>query len=632
MNIKINSLRLQNFKGVKELEIDFNDSLTNIYGDNAVGKTTVFDAFCWLLWDKDSLNRSQFEIKTLDENGQAIPMIDHSVEVALNIDGVDTTFKKIYSEIWTKKRGQTQKEFNGHTTDYYINDVPIKKKEYQDRIASVISEEQFKLLSNVQHFNVNLDKKQRRDTLLSLIDDVNVEDIIASNEDFKKLELDKYKLEEIRAMNKAAANKINKEIEELPVRIDELNNSIQELDFDALEFRKKSKVSSKDIIDKQLSDFSSIADNISLISKDITTLELEKNSILRQIEDDYNKKVQEIRNNSNASTNQKEQLIKKADNVSKEIEFANKEKEMLNKNLDSERANWIKLNEEEFDGDTFCPTCKQELPVEQIDKIKDEFNINKSKKLEQIEIQARHIKDKIALKEKSINDNEEILQDLQSQIDSMQDEKEINVDELISAIQKAPVPEKVAEIDAEIEAKKQELANLNKADNKDLLERKKAIESEIEEINKQLYYKDENVKIQAKIEQYKEQEKELAKEYEKTQEILNLCDEYTKIYTGLVSDKINNMFKLVKFKLFDVQINGGIAESCEATVDGVPYSDVNNAGKINAGLDIINVLSEKLDISTPIFIDNAESVNELIEVNAQVVRLVVSNDKKLRVE
>ena len=632
MNIKINSLRLQNFKGVKELEIDFNDSLTNIYGDNAVGKTTVFDAFCWLLWDKDSLNRSQFEIKTLDENGQAIPMIDHSVEAALNIDGVDTTFKKIYSEIWTKKRGQTQKEFNGHTTDYYINDVPIKKKEYQDRIASVISEEQFKLLSNVQHFNVNLDKKQRRDTLLSLIDDVNVEDIIASNEDFKKLELDKYKLEEIRAMNKAAANKINKEIEELPVRIDELNNSIQELDFDALEFRKKSKVSSKDIIDKQLSDFSSIADNISLISKDITTLELEKNSILRQIEDDYNKKVQEIRNNSNASTNQKEQLIKKADNVSKEIEFANKEKEMLNKNLDSERANWIKLNEEEFDGDTFCPTCKQELPVEQIDKIKDEFNINKSKKLEQIEIQARHIKDKIALKEKSINDNEEILQDLQSQIDSMQDEKEINVDELISTIEKAPVPIRVAEIDAEIEAKKKELTNLNKADNKDLLERKKAIESEIEEINKQLYYKDENIKIQAKIEQYKEQEKELAKAYEKTQEILNLCDEYTKVYTSLVSDKINNMFKLVKFKLFDVQVNGGISETCEATVDGVPYSDVNNAGKINAGLDIINVLSEKLDIYTPIFIDNAESVNELIEVNAQVVRLVVSNDKSLRVE
>ncbi len=632
MNIKINSLRLQNFKGVKELEIDFNDSLTNIYGDNAVGKTTVFDAFCWLLWDKDSLNRSQFEIKTLDENGQAIPMIDHSVEAALNIDGVDTTFKKIYSEIWTKKRGQTQKEFNGHTTDYYINDVPIKKKEYQDRIASVISEEQFKLLSNVQHFNVNLDKKQRRDTLLSLINDVNVEDIIASNEDFKKLELDKYKLEEIRAMNKATANKINKEIEELPVRIDELNNSIQELDFDALEFRKKSKVSSKNIIDKQLSDFSSIADNIRLISKDITSLELEKNSILRQIEDDYNKKVQEIRSKSNVSANQKEQLIKKVDNVSKEIEFANKEKEMLNKNLDDERAKWIKLNEEEFDGDTFCPTCKQELPAEQIDKIKDEFNINKSKKLEQIEIQARHIKDKIALKEKSIKDNEEILQDLQTQIDTMQDEKVVNVDKLISAIKKEPVPEKVAEIDAEIEKKKQELANLNKADNKDLLERKKAIEREIEEINKLLYYKDENVKIQAKIEQYKEQEKELAKAYEKTQEILNLCDEYTKIYTGLVSDRINDMFKLVKFKLFDVQVNGGITETCEATVDGVPYSDVNNAGKINAGLDIINVLSEKLNIYTPIFIDNAESVNELMEVNAQVVRLVVSNDKKLRVE
>ena len=629
MNIKINTLRLQNFKGIKELEIDFKDKLTNIYGDNAVGKTTVFDAFCWLLWDKDSLNRSQFEIKTLDENGQAIPMIDHSVEAILSIDGVDTTFKKIYSEIWTKKRGQTQKEFNGHTTDYYINDVPIKKKEYQDRIANVISEEQFKLLSNVQHFNVNLDKKQRRDTLLSLIDDVNVAEIIASNEDFKKLELDKYKLEEIRAMNKATASKINKEIEELPVRIDELNNSIQELDFDALEFRKKSKVGSRDIIDKQLSDFSSIADNISLISKDITSLELEKNSILRQIEDDYNKKVQEKEQRQNNHDDEKLRIKRKIANIEEENRTLTKEIELFNKNLDDERANWIKLNEEKFDGDTTCPTCKQELPTEQIDKIKEEFNINKSKKLEQIELQAKHLKDKIGLKEKAIEDNNKIIMELEFEFTELNRE-DIEIED--EEIKKDPVPEKVAEIDAEIEKKKKELMSLNKADNKDLLERKKAIESEIEEVNKLLYYKDENVKIQAKIEQYKEQEKELAKAYEKTQEILNLCDEYTKIYTGLVSDKINNMFKLVKFKLFDVQVNGGIAETCEATVDGVPYSDVNNAGKINAGLDIINVLSNKLEISTPIFIDNAESVNELIEVNAQVVRLVVSNDKKLRVE
>lgn len=629
MNIKINTLRLQNFKGIKELEINFKGKLTNIYGDNAVGKTTVFDAFCWLLWDKDSLNRSQFEIKTLDENGQAIPMIDHSVEAVLDIDGVDTTFKKIYSEIWTKKRGQTQKEFNGHTTDYYINDVPIKKKEYQDRIASVISEEQFKLLSNVQHFNVNLDKKQRRDTLLSLIDDVNVDEIIASNEDFKKLELDKYKLEEIRAMNKATASKINKEIEELPVRIDELNNSIQELDFDALEFRKKSKVSLKSIIDKQLSDFSSIADNISRISRDITTLELEKNSILRQIEDDYNKKIQEKEQRQNNHDGEKLRIKRKIANIEEENRTLTKEIELFNKNLDDERANWIKLNEEEFDGDTICPTCKQELPAEQIDEIKDEFNINKSKKLEQIEIQARHIKDKVGLKEKAIEDNNKIIMELEFEFTELNRE-DIEIED--EEIKKDPVPEKVAEIDAEIEAKKKELTNLNKADNKDLLERKKAIESEIEEVNKLLYYKDENVKIQAKIEQYKEQEKELAKAYEKTQEILNLCDEHTKIYTNLVSDKINNMFKLVKFKLFDVQVNGGIAETCEATVDGVPYSDVNNAGKINAGLDIINVLSKKLDISTPIFIDNAESVNELIEVNAQVVRLVVSNDKSLRVE
>ena len=140
------------------------------------------------------------------------------------------------------------------------------------------------------------------------------------------------------------------------------------------------------------------------------------------------------------------------------------------------------------------------------------------------------------------------------------------------------------------------------------------------------------MKIQAKIEQYKEQEKELAAEYEKAEKILDLCDEYTKLYTNLVSSRINDLFKNVDFTLFETQINGGIVETCEATVNGVPYSDVNNAGKINAGLDIINVLSEHIGINTPIFIDNAESVNELIEVKSQVIRLTVSTDKTLRIE
>ena len=154
----------------------------------------------------------------------------------------------------------------------------------------------------------------------------------------------------------------------------------------------------------------------------------------------------------------------------------------------------------------------------------------------------------------------------------------------------------------------------------------------MEEINKKLSLQGQNEKIDERIKELEKQEKELAKAYEEQQRIIYLCEEYTKAYVDLVSDKINDSFDLVKFKLFENQINGGITETCEVTFEGVPYSDLNNAAKINAGLDVINSLSDKLDLKVPIFIDNAESVNELIKTDTQLVRLVVSNDKELKVD
>ena len=162
MQIKIKTLKLENFKGIKDLTIDFKDT-TNIYGDNAVGKTTIFDAYSWLLWDKDSLNRKDFAIKPYDKNGEEVHNLESVVEGDFSFDDTDLNLKKIYKEVWTKKRGSTQAEFTGHTTDYYINAVPVKKKEYNERIKSVLSEDNFNLLSNPLYFNQFLVKTERRD-------------------------------------------------------------------------------------------------------------------------------------------------------------------------------------------------------------------------------------------------------------------------------------------------------------------------------------------------------------------------------------------------------------------------------------------------------------------------------------
>lgn len=600
MQIKIKTLNLENFKGIKDLTIDFKDT-TNICGDNAVGKTTIFDAYSWLLWDKDSLNRKDFAIKPYDKNGEEVHNLESVVEGDFSFGDTDLTLKKIYKEVWTKKRGSTQAEFTGHTTDYYINSVPVKKKEYNERIESVLSEDNFNLLSNPLYFNQFLVKTERREILLSLIEEVKPEDIIAKNKDLEDLDLENYTIDELKKMAKDSARKINKDIESIPARIDELDKSkIHDIDFDALEFRKRSTLPAIKEIDEKLADASKMAEGMTEITEKITALQKEKS----ELSENYQNKCFEVN-----LLNKNVLLEKEHDKLT--LEEAKKNIEKLKDLVEKAREEWQEVHKEQYQGDFKCPTCGQDLLPDQIEKTMANFNKKKSEKLASIEEKAKDLKTKIEECEKLI---------------AIYEVKEYKEEDL-------PIePIRLQEIDKELDEAKAKLSDFSLDNKKDLLEKKDSLNADLEEINKKLSLQGQNEKIDERIKELEGQEKELAKAYEEQQRIIYLCEEYTKAYVDLVSDKINDSFDLVKFKLFENQINGGITETCEATFKGVPYSDLNNAAKINAGLDVINSLSDKLDLKVPIFIDNAESVNELIKTDTQLVRLVVSKDKELKVD
>lgn len=599
MQIKIKTLNLENFKGIKDLTIDFKDT-TNIYGDNAVGKTTIFDAYSWLLWDKDSLNRKDFAIKPYDKNGEEVHNLESIVEGDFVFGDTDLNLKKIYKEVWTKKRGSTQAEFTGHTTDYYINAVPVKKKEYTERIASVISEDNFNLLSNPLYFNQILDKNKRREVILGLIEEVKPEDIIAKNKDLEDLDLETYTVDELKKIAKDSAKKINKDIESIPARIDELDKSkIHDIDFDALEFRKKSTLPAIKEIDEKLADASKMAEGMTEITEKITALQKEKS----ELTENYQNKCLEVKLKNKKILQEKEhdKLV---------IEEAKKNIEKLKDLVEKAREEWQEVHKEQYQGDFKCPTCGQDLLPDQIEKTMANFNKKKSEKLTSIEEKAKDLKIKIEECEKI----------------AIYVVKEYKGEDL-------PIePIRLQEIDKELDEAKAKLKDFSLDNKKNLLEKKDSLNADLEEINKKLSLQGQNEKIDERIKELEGQEKELAKAYEEQQRIIYLCEEYTKTYVDLVSDKINDSFDLVKFKLFENQINGGITETCEATFKGVPYSDLNNAAKINAGLDVINSLSDKLDLKVPIFIDNAESVNELIKTDTQLVRLVVSKDKELKID
>ena len=110
------------------------------------------------------------------------------------------------------------------------------------------------------------------------------------------------------------------------------------------------------------------------------------------------------------------------------------------------------------------------------------------------------------------------------------------------------------------------------------------------------------------------------------------AQEFKKAKDAKLLERINGMFQVVSFNFVSDQLNGGEKLTCVCTVNGTPYPDVNAAGKVNAGLDIINAICSAKGVSAPIFIDNRESVNQIIPTVSQVINLVVSKDKSLTIK
>lgn len=638
MKITIKELKLSYFKGCKDLTVNFNNE-TVISGMNASGKTTVFDAFCWLLFDKDSLNRSDFEIKTLSENGKPIPSVEHTVEGVLDVDGQLLRLRKTLKEVWTKKRGSINPEFSGHATEYFINEVPVRARDYKDRIDTLVKEDLFKLLSNPRHFNEVLNKKQRRDILLSMFDDKSISERLMNDPKYEKLPLHQYKLDEIRAMNASTAKKTNEGLKELPARIDELQKMKVVVDKDSVQRQLDKKNDERDFLKSYIEAEDRVEKQRREVQQKINALIFEGHELLRNDEKEWYEKE---RQKTNEQSKKRNELHSNKHKIEDDI-FALDGKILKNKNtieflkgrIDDTQKVFNDWSEQVFNEDERCSLCGQPLPENEKDVLRVKFNQAKSENMEEC---ANSIKEWQQL----LQDANARLEILTKELDSKKENLAIHeqsYNDFCESIKSEEVYEKSLEVQRkeheikdQIQELQEKLPQLPMEESKQkAMDQYEMLSNEITELQLQLNADSGNAAIEEKIQKYLKDEKELARKYEQAQEILFLCDEYTKDYVQAITSNINELFRNVSFKLFDTQINGGIVETCEATVCGVPYSDVNNAGKINAGIDIINALSKHHGISVPVFIDNAESINEVAYTESQTVKLVVSDSSLLQV-
>ena len=640
MNIKLKSLRLKNFKGLKDFSLECKGEDIEIRGDNATGKTTVFDSFLWLLFDKDSEGKKDFEIKTLDENNNPIHKLEHEVEATLEIDGAETTFKKVYKENWVKKRGTKEPELAGHTTDYWIDEVPTKKKDYDKHVNDLLDEGVFKLLTDIRYFTEKINWKERRSIITDIaavhMDPVKMpselEELIGSKslDDFKKIIAEKKK-------------KLKKELEAVPIRIDELNNSLVETDnvaVDSIEFRIRGKIASIKDVENQILDNSKIYEKNNEIKSEI----YKKKDQLREIKEEEKIKAQEPRKRLQEEVFKAESKFAEYDHEVRASKHKIKSNDdaitAFDKDVKELRNEWFEKNKEQFDFDNencTCPTCGQDLPNEDIEtkkeKMEKQFNLNKNKILDIITAKGKVIAEKINNYKKEnemlrskINDSEIKIQELDSLIISKQKELEkITIGDI-------ELPDKYRVIEQEIKALEQSIVQPDEREINQLKIKKEEMSQEVDQLKYSIRSKEQNEKMKLRIEELLEEEKELANKLNELEKHEFDIQEYTMKKINALEETVNNLLTNVEFKMFQEQLNGGVTEICEILINGVPYSSANYAGRINAGLDIISCLSKEYDIYAPVFVDNSESVTSLMDLNQQMIKMFVDgNFKKLAV-
>jgi len=624
--MKLQQLTLQNFKGIKSLSFEFDGEDKFIFGDNATGKTTVFDGLCWLLFGKDSLDRADFEIKTL-VNGEPIHKVNHEVEaIFINDDGSDFTLKRVYREKYTNPRGGETK-LTGHTTDYFINEVPVKEKEYKSYINNVIAEDVFKLITNPLYFNETYSWQNRRKLLLEMCGDVDDDHVINSRDDLKRLTelLGGRTVEEQKKIVAAKKTAINKELDMLPVRIDEAIRNKPEVVSSKpdLEASIKTLAAGIDDLEKQkaiLQNGLGVSVRQSKIEDLRRRIDVRKSEVLsayRETKARYRGEYEALLAKLKITETERDRYMDRSYDLEQDIARETGRINTLQEEFDA-------INAQAFSGEA-CPTCGQSLPADQLSKLEEVFNTEKAAKLEewqrlidgalqmrsnyeeqrevmivkadglvaQIEDQTNAYNSKFKAYEELYEPDlaeDPVLSDLNAELFML------NLDDSGTADQ-----EKLNEIDGEIASMKEKKASLET------------------ELNKYKMIDD----IDQRVLDLESEQQRLAAEKNLLDETSFLIDEFVKAKVDLLEQTINSHFEHARFKMFNVLVNGSIEECCETTYKGVPYRSMNNAARINVGIDIINALTKFYHVTAPVFIDNAEAVTTFNKCNSQTIKLVV---------
>lgn len=664
--IKLLSMHIQNFKGCKDRTIEFGQT-TRITGDNGVGKSTVFDAYLWLLFDKNSKGVTNFAVRPLTESGETINNIEISVEATISVDNDEYKLRKTQKQKWVKKRGTDTREFQGNVNEFDINGYPKSQKEFKEFISGIVNEEVFPLISNPAAFT-SLPWKEQRDILMQFVGDVSDVGIAETfGEKYLKLipELKIANTDDILKKYTKAKNTLNKDMVEIPARIDEASKQLVIADVGALEVEKAAKEVALQKVEDELSGGNGKLEEINSKRQEIMNLKFRISKIQNEENQNLFDKSKALRDDLATKEDTLRSIKREIADTNSEIHSVHSKYEWSVKEVKRLQEEWKAEKAKTFpemvpmepipDSASVCPTCGQDLPedvirknIENYEKKKQayedkyvndliQFKERKKNKISEIETagtEAAMDRDKYKSREeelrKSMVELDSKLAEAQKAYDSVQEElnrypKTADISEKAEYL---ATVEKISVLEKEIESMSSDTSGRTE------LEAKKAVlKDEIAEIAGKILAAD-NTKAKERIAELEAEQKEVGQKIAEQEQMIDLVEDFIRTKMNMISEKINGMFSIVSFKLFDNQINGGLKETCTCTVKGVGHSDVNDGHEIVAGLDIINTFSEKFGVRCPIFIDRAGELNEIYipEMDNQLILLKRVDNQEFKIE
>lgn len=652
--MKLLSLTLSMFKGIKDFKLDCNGGNCNVYGDNAVGKTTLKDALTWLLFDKNSEDVKDFGIMRLD-NGEVVHKTEPTVEAVFRMENDSTlTLKKVYKEVWTKPRGQLEEVLSRHTTDYYIDGVPKSATEYKKFIASIIDEKRFKVLTEPRYFNENLKPEERRAMLLDIVGGVDQSVVIAQSPDLRELGglLRGKTVEDFQRMTKASIKDTQKRIDEIAPAIRECENMKPAQD-----------AANQGLYEAQAQ---RLRDRVALLQGDIAQVKAGRTDPATvQAYNDRCKELAELRRawhekqekartaflsevkeaeHQQADTEAKLRRAQSTlDNLEMQKQSYATQRERLVQEFQTERSRTLHVAE---DVQTICPVCKQGLPAEIVEKAREnvkaevqQFNLDRAERLKAINVKGKAVAAEISKIEEQqaelVPERDVLKRECQDAEDRAREAREALRE---FDTQELPAPEEIVAAEKEVARLKKQIDTPDadvESQIAELEKQKQELQTQIDEAVDFVAACKQAQQIEMRIRELKDQEQELGKTYMQLQKHQHLCGQYTRRLTEYIDSKVADHFQVARFRLFKNNItNDGIEECCDTMMDGKPYDSLNAAAQVEVGLDIILTLAKQYDFSAPVMIDNAESYTQLPDTgDLQIIRLIVSAaDKTLRVE